>query len=97
MARDAIALDLTAYDFDLAVLFLQNVGRIISRRHIQQAVWGLTTTLNSHTIDNHMSQMRIKLGLVPEYGWQLKSIFARGYRLDQFSLRRCFLCSRKAH
>jgi DNA-binding response OmpR family regulator len=83
MARDAIQLNLSAYDFDLAVLFLQNVGRIVSRRHIQQAVWGLTTALNTRTIDNHISRIRIKLELVPEHGWQLKSIFGRGYRLDQ--------------
>ena len=39
---------MTAKDFDLAVLFLRNVGRLLSRTHIHEAVWGMTGASSVH-------------------------------------------------
>jgi DNA-binding response OmpR family regulator len=40
--RDGRAIQLTAKDFDLGLLFLENVGRLLLRGQIQRSVWGLS-------------------------------------------------------
>ena len=70
-------------DFDLAVLLLRSLGRLLSRSYISEVVWGADAVVTSRTIDTHVSRIRLKLGLVPEYGWELKAVYAHGYRLDR--------------
>jgi len=81
--RDGVAADLTDKDFDLAVLFLGNLGRLLSRRYIHESVWGQNRPVTSRTIDTHVSRIRSKLGLVYERGWELKAVYAHGYRLER--------------
>jgi|KBSSwiStaDraftv2_1062776.scaffolds.fasta_scaffold460377_1 two-component system response regulator RegX3 len=83
LLRDDEVLELTAKDFDLAVLFLRNVGRLLSRRHIRERVWGVSQELNSRTLDTHVSRVRSKLRLLPEHGWKLSAVYGHGYRLEQ--------------
>jgi two-component system, OmpR family, response regulator RegX3 len=75
--------ELTTKDFELAVLFLRNVGRLLSRSHIHDAVWGRNSSVSSRTLDTHVSRIRNKLGLIPSNGWQVKAVYAHGYRLEQ--------------
>src|SRR5262249_35403900 len=83
ITRDGAFVELSGKDFDLAVLFFRNVGRLLSRAHIHQAVWGPSGAVTSRTLDTHVSRIRSKLGLQPAQGWHLKSVYAHGYRLEQ--------------
>jgi two-component system response regulator RegX3 len=83
VSRAGVVVELTDKDFDLAVLFFRNVGRLLSRRQIHEAVWGTIGVVTSRTLDTHVSRIRNKLGLMPRNGWQLKSVYAHGYRLQQ--------------
>ena len=47
ITRTNVPVALSTKEFDLAVLFLRNVGRLLSRREIKQAVWGSNLDLNS--------------------------------------------------
>lgn len=77
------AVELTQKDFDLAVFLFRNLGRLLSRGHILENVWGRSPNLNTRTVDTHVSRLRSKLGLVPENGWRLVAIYQHGYRLEQ--------------
>ena len=85
LLRNNEALDLTAKDFDLAVFFLRNVGRLLSRGHLRESVWGVTAAVSSRTLDTHVSRIRSKLLLVPEHGWRLIAVYGYGYRLEQLA------------
>ncbi len=76
------ALALTDKDFDLAVFMFQNVGRLLSRSHLLERVWGVSTDLNTRTVDTHVSRLRRKLGVNPENGFRIKTIYQHGYRLE---------------
>jgi two-component system, OmpR family, response regulator RegX3 len=93
LARDGHVLDLTAKDFDLAVFFLRNVGRLLSRENLWECVWGASKQLNSRSLDTHVSRIRNKLGLMPEYGWRLAAIYRHGYRLERLKQVRQTLVS----
>jgi two-component system, OmpR family, response regulator RegX3 len=81
--RDGRMIEVTAKDFDLSLQFLRNVGKVLSRGHLLHTVWGHSANGLSRTLDTHVSRVRAKLGLVPEHGWRLSSIYTRGYRLDR--------------
>jgi two-component system, OmpR family, response regulator RegX3 len=85
LLRNNETLELTAKDFDLAVFFLRNVGRLLSRGHLRESVWNAKAAVSSRTLDTHVSRVRNKLRLVPEHGWRLMAVYGYGYRLEQLS------------
>jgi len=85
LRRHGVALVLTQKEFDLAVVLLRNPGRLLSRSYLLDTVWGAGSKVGTRTLDTHMSQLRAKLGLHPESGWRLSSVYQRGYRLERLT------------
>lgn len=83
ITRHGEPVKLTEKEFKLVTLIFQNVGRLLSRDHILSSVWGYDSSLNTRTVDTHISRIRKKLELFPEHGWRLSSIYHQGYRLEQ--------------
>jgi DNA-binding response OmpR family regulator len=76
-------IDLTQREFDLAVVFLKNVGRVLPREELLSGVWSKgQEVVDSRTVDTHASRLRKKLGLSGESGLMLTSVYGQGYRLD---------------
>lgn len=80
---DGAEVTMTQKDYELAVFLLHNIGRLLSRGYILEAVWGQSADLNTRTVDTHVSRIRGKLGLTPEFGWRLSAVYQHGYRLEQ--------------
>lgn len=76
-------LDLTEKEFDLAVFLFRNVGRLISRGHLLEAVWGRNPMVATRTVDTHISRVRTKLELRPDRGFRLAPAYNFGYRLER--------------
>lgn len=83
--RAGAKLELTPKEFDLTVVLFRNIGRLLSRGHLQEAVWGRTGDLNTRTVDTHISQVRKKLDLRAETGFRVVPVYNYGYRLEQIS------------
>jgi two-component system response regulator RegX3 len=79
------AIDLTSREFDLAWFLFRNSGRVLSRGHILEAVWGSSPDLNTRTVDTHISRLRKKLNISEGNGWRLKAIYQHGYRLESLN------------
>lgn len=79
---DGKNVELTQKEFDLALFLFQNVGRLLSRGHILEAVWGRAIDIPSRTMDTHVSRIRTKLNLRPENGFKLTPVYNYGYRLE---------------
>lgn len=76
-------IDLTQREFDLAIVFLRNVGRVLAREELLSNVWGRDNDgVDTRTVDTHSSRLRKKLGLAGESGLMLTSVYGQGYRLD---------------
>jgi len=82
---DGKPVELTQKEFDLAVVFFRNAGRLLSRSYLLDAVWGVNAEVSTRTVDTHCSQLRGKLGLYPVRGWRLSAIYQHGYRLEQLA------------
>lgn len=83
--RRGETIELTQKEYELALFLFRNHGRLLSRGHILQSVWGHQPDITTRTVDTHISRLRTKLGLTPENGWQLNSIYNHGYRLEHLA------------
>ena len=73
---------LTAKEFALALVFFRNLNRPLGRRWLLEKVWGRSPDLATRTLDAHVSKIRAKLDLKPEFGFRLASVYTYGYRLE---------------
>jgi two-component system, OmpR family, response regulator RegX3 len=83
LQKAGAVIDLTQKEFDMATLLFRNVGRLLSRAHLLDTVWGVDADVSTRTVDTHASQLRNKLGLYPEHGWRLSAVYQHGYRLER--------------
>ena len=81
--KEGNRIDLTPKEFELTVALFRNIGRLLSRGHLQETVWGRTGDLATRTVDTHVSQVRKKLGLRPESGYRVVPVYNYGYRLER--------------
>lgn len=79
------SVEVTQKEFELALFLFRNLGRLLSRGHIQEAVWGRMVEIPSRTMDTHVSRIRTKLNLRPEHGFKLTPVYNYGYRLEQLA------------
>jgi len=76
--------NLTNKEFELAVFLFRNVGKMLSRGHILEAIWGIENkSVSTRTVDTHVSRLRKKLRLREDNGWRLSSVYQHGYRLEK--------------
>lgn len=73
------AVALTAKEFDLLVLFVQNKNVVLCRNRIFERVWNEEYLGDSRTVDLHVQRMRKKLGLED----RLTAVYKVGYRLEE--------------
>ena len=81
--RDGRRVDLTDKEYALAEFLFLRAGKLVSREHLLEALWGLKAKAQTRTVDTHMSRLRTKLGLSGEHGWRLASVHQFGYRLER--------------
>jgi len=81
--KDGVKIELTPKEFELTATLFRNLGRLMSRGHLQEAVWGRSGDLATRTVDTHVSQVRKKLDLRPESGYRVVPIYNYGYRLER--------------
>lgn len=59
---DGSEVTLTATEFDLLAYLMQHPGRVITRDHLLEEVWGYASAVGTRTVDVHVAQVRAKLG-----------------------------------
>ena len=79
-------ISLTNREFELATFLFRNAGKVISRSHILEVIWGIENkAVSTRTVDTHVSRLRKKLKLGEENGWVLAAIYQHGYRMENVS------------
>jgi two-component system, OmpR family, response regulator RegX3 len=82
ISRDGVRFELTRREFEVALLLFRNLGKVLSRGHIMESVWGHDTSTTTRTVDMHVSRVRKILGLSAAIGLRLTAIYGYGYRLE---------------
>jgi DNA-binding winged helix-turn-helix (wHTH) protein len=68
-------------------MLFSRMGELLSRKYLQESVWGGQVDVVSRTLDTHVSRLRVKLDLRPESGYRLSSVYSLGYRLEAVNVR----------
>lgn len=68
---------LTVKEFDLLFLLMKNRGNVLTREHLLETVWELSSEVESRTVDVHIRTLRQKLG---EYEKNIETIRGVGYK-----------------
>jgi DNA-binding response OmpR family regulator len=74
----ARSLDLTFKEFELLKFLAQHPGRVFTRAHLLQEVWGYDYFGGTRTVDVHVRRLRAKLG--PEHEALIGTVRNVGYR-----------------
>ena len=69
---------LTALEFRLLEYLMTRVGRVQTREQLLEEVWGLSSSLETRTIDTHVMRLRDKLGPARSF---LETVRGVGYRI----------------
>lgn len=75
--KDKELINLSPKEYDLLLLFLKNIDKVLSRDELLNKVWGIYTEIETRTIDFHIGELRKKLNLKTD----LITINRVGYRL----------------
>ena len=75
------AVELTPKEFDLLHALLDAAGRVLSREHLLNHVWGYARAdeIESRTVDVHVRRLRAKLGAA---GSRIATVKSVGYRFE---------------
>ena len=71
---------LTRMEFALLAALVKNRGRVLTRDHLLERVWGYEYYGGTRTVDVHVRRLRKKLGL---QGDQIETVFGVGYRFRE--------------
>lgn len=76
--RGGVVAPLTAKEYEILLLFVQNKNIALYRERIYEHIWGEEYMGDTRTVDLHIQRMRKKLGLED----RLVAVYKIGYRLE---------------
>ena len=77
VTKDGVQIELTAKEFDLLMIFVQNKNVAFSRSYLYESVWHDWYNGDTRTLDNHVQRLRKKL----DWANTIETVFRIGYRL----------------
>lgn len=76
---DGKEIELTLKEYELLLLFMNNIGIVFTREHLLASIWDSNFIGESRTIDVHVGTLRNKLG---KYGACIKTLRGVGYKME---------------
>ncbi|OPJ58488.1 response regulator transcription factor [Clostridium oryzae] len=74
-------LDLTAKEYQIMALLLQNRGKVFSKANIYETIWNEEYLGDDNAVKTHMSNLRNKLKKANPSGEYIETVWGLGYRL----------------
>lgn len=75
--------NLSAREFQLAMHFFCNVGRVVSKDELCQKIWDSTDRKYDATLATYVSKLRNALQLRSKNGMLISTVYSHGYRLEE--------------
>lgn len=78
VSRSGRQIPLTHKEYELLLLFAQNVGIVLSKTTIYERIWGGEYPESTRTVELHIQRMKKKVG----WDDKIKPVYGIGYRLE---------------
>jgi DNA-binding response OmpR family regulator len=79
---EAAPVVLSDREFRMALALFRHIGKPVSRTYLLENASHRGEILSSRALDSHIYRLRTKLGLHPDNGVQLQTVYGQGYRLE---------------
>lgn len=76
-------LQLTAKEFELLRILVENAGNVVNRDSIMREVWGSDPSSSTKTLDMHVSWLRRKLGDEATHPRYITTVRGMGFRFER--------------
>ena len=73
-------LELTMKEFDLLLFLMRNPGRVYSRNHLLDYVWGQDSFVGARTVDVHIRRLREQIETDASQPQYIKTVWGVGYK-----------------
>ncbi|QRG65574.1 response regulator transcription factor [Brevibacillus choshinensis] len=80
--RNDEAVELTKREYELLLVFLKNINRVLTREILLEQVWGYVTQVETNVVDVYVRYLRHKLDL-PEEESIIQTVRGTGYVMRQ--------------
>ncbi len=80
LRRAGETIDITGVEYELLELLVERAGHVVTREDLSRRALGRRPSPYDRSLDTHMSNLRRKLGPLPDGGERLKTIRAVGYQ-----------------
>ena len=74
--------NLTRRELELLYTLAAHPGKVFSRENLLESLWGYDYFGDSRTVDSHIKRLRAKLDPLQPQGWEVRTIWGVGYRLE---------------
>ncbi len=78
---DNVELELSKKEFELLHYFILNEGKVFSRNHLLDEIWGFDVFVEDRIVDTYVKKIRKHLGSYSDF---IKTIFGVGYRFETY-------------
>ncbi len=77
---DGNPIELTLKEYKILNMLMSSVGRVYSRDHLLDEIWGMDYFGDIRTVDSHVARLRTKLG---KWGSdKIKTVYGIGYKIE---------------
>ena len=80
VCKDNMPVEMTAKEFDLLVLFIENKGRTLSKEYLFNTVWGSDSFSEQQTLTVHIKWLRQKIEDDPKEPRKILTVWGVGYK-----------------
>ncbi len=78
--RNDLQVEMTAKEFDLLVLLIENKGRTLSKEYIFNTIWGSDSDSEQQTLTVHIKWLRRKIEENPKNPRRILTVWGVGYK-----------------
>ena len=80
--KNGVPLEMTAKEFDLLVLFLENKGKILTKEYLFNQIWGSDSFSEQQTLTVHIKWLRQKIEDDPKQPKHILTVWGVGYKYE---------------
>ena len=78
--RNNVPIEMTAKEFELLVLLIENKGRTLSKEYIFNTIWGSDSDSEQQTLTVHIKWLRQKIEGNPKEPRKIMTVWGVGYK-----------------
>ncbi len=82
VTKNNVQVDMTAKEFDLLTLLIQNKGKALSKEYLFSRIWGSDSFSEQQTLTVHIKWLRQKIEDDPKHPQRILTVWGVGYKYE---------------